>query len=289
MDLCPNNPERWERIWDYAQERSPLKKRLIRSEQDRITRWDRMAEDFARRTDCSSASQARETIMEMFKAEGALRPGIRILDVGGGPGNWAIPLSKTAGHVTVVEPSSKMVEILDKRIQEENIQNISVIQRRWEDVDVEAEGLSSQYDLVIAAMTPGVHNRTTLDTLIKASRKFCYMSSFSGLGRLTGVKELWEIVFNEILEENPGDIIYPFNLIYAMGYHPKLTFSFREKGQDMSEDEAQTYLLEFFLDYTDDSQEIREKVDAYIKTRSVNNRFSTRREICQGHMLWKVA
>ena len=57
-----------------------------------------------------------------------------VLDVGGGSGRFAIPLALRTKHVTVVEPSEDSVELLNERVAEAEITNITVINEPWEDV-----------------------------------------------------------------------------------------------------------------------------------------------------------
>ena len=57
-----------------------------------------------------------------------------VLDVGGGSGRFAIPLALRTKHVTVVEPSEDSVDLLNERVAEFGIENITVVNEAWEDV-----------------------------------------------------------------------------------------------------------------------------------------------------------
>lgn len=59
-----------------------------------------------------------------------------VLDVGGGAGRLALPLALRCRHVTVVEPSASMIEELRNVAKEAGIENLTVVERNWEDVDV---------------------------------------------------------------------------------------------------------------------------------------------------------
>lgn len=84
-------------------------------------------------------------------AEMQIPEGSRVLDIGAGPGTYAIPLVKNGCSVTVVEPSPVMRELLEARMQKENITSIRIIPKRWEDVG--AAELGEPYDIVIASFS----------------------------------------------------------------------------------------------------------------------------------------
>jgi len=79
----------------------------------------------------------------------AIPAGSRVLDIGAGPGTFALPLAARGCTVTVVEPSDVMREALAERIVAENTSGITVIPKRWEDVGIEE--LGEPYDVVIAS------------------------------------------------------------------------------------------------------------------------------------------
>ncbi len=79
----------------------------------------------------------------------AIPPGSRVLDIGAGPGTFAIPLAQNGCSVTAVEPSSVMRETLGEQIVNEEISTITVIPKRWE--DVRPDELGEPFDAVIAS------------------------------------------------------------------------------------------------------------------------------------------
>jgi len=104
----------------------------------------------------------------------------RVLDIGAGPGTLAIPFSKKAAHVTAVEPSASMANVLRENIEDLGIENIDCVQKRWEEVDVESD-LNSPYDLVIASFSLGMTDiKAAIKKMMKASSGRVYLAWFAG-------------------------------------------------------------------------------------------------------------
>ena len=64
-----------------------------------------------------------------------------VLDVGAGGGRLALPLALRCRRVVAVEPSPSMGEVLRQQAAESSISNVSWVQSRWEDAEVEPADL----------------------------------------------------------------------------------------------------------------------------------------------------
>ena len=64
-------------------------------------------------------------------------PNQTLIDVGAGGGRLALPLALRCRHVTAVEPSEGMTSVFFEQALEHGIENVSLVQARWEDVQVE--------------------------------------------------------------------------------------------------------------------------------------------------------
>ncbi|GAB6145238.1 class I SAM-dependent methyltransferase [Desulfocicer niacini] len=288
MNLFPlKNKDTWKELWKNVLKNDPEKK----PDRDHIKNWDQRAQGFAKRVDSPEAVLRKERIFSMLKDAGAFEAGTRVLDIGAGPGSWAIPMVEAGATVTALEPSAGMVEILKEKMAEKGIgsDRICIDQRAWQDVDVEKEGLSGQFDLVFASMSPGVNDPETLDKAMRASRKFCYLSTFSGGGMRDGYNNLWQNVTGRELETVSWDFIYPFSYVYALGYRPRTDFITWSISRKEPIDEAVDNIIFFVRGAEDVTPEIREKVIAYVTEHAVNGFFHQEHTICQGIMLWQIA
>jgi SAM-dependent methyltransferase len=275
----------WEDRWHSFIDASPLRKRR-NPDGGCIKRWNKMAAAFSERTSDEQTAAKRLEIIQWLKDLGALKPGARVLDIGAGPGNWALLLARTAAHVTALEPAVAMVEILQTKIETEGISNITVDRRTWQEVELAENQWEAAFDLVFASMTPGIDGPANLRKMIAASRSYCYLSAFSGSGWQQWYGDLWQAVFNESLQGRPNDIIHPFNLVYAMGHRPSLRFNSWRRETDLTRDKAIEECCTQLEPYTDLTDEIKAKVAAFVDERCQNGTFTLRRNGCQGMMVW---
>ena len=279
--------EFWKTRWQSALDASPLRRRR-KTGAAGMKRWNKMAPGFARRTQDESAEENRVKILQWLTEKKAVFPGAKVLDIGAGPGNWSLPLAEAGAQVTALEPSDGMVDILKERIKEKNVAGVLVDQRTWQDVDLEKDGWHQAFDLVFASMTPGIDGPENLARMMAASRKFCYLSAFSGMGWRQWYGDLWKELFDESLDGHPNDIIHPFNLVYAMGYRPDLRFHFWERERAMPKEEAVEDFITHMEGFFDETDDIREKIAAYVEKRCENGMFTLKRNGCQGMMVWSM-
>lgn len=79
---------------------------------------------------------------------GLVRPGWRVLDIGGGSGVLAIPLMRAGCRVTIVEPSEVMRAYLRTEMAKADVEEDAIIALPWEEVPArDVEG----FDLVLAS------------------------------------------------------------------------------------------------------------------------------------------
>jgi len=125
--------EEWKRIQDQA-----IFYKGIKEDQEE-SYWSKYASDYY---EWRVTSENYNKTLDFIK--GFLTPSIRVLEVGCGPGIYTIPISPLVKEITVVEPSPSMLKVLKEKAQERGIDNINIIQDKWENVSVEP------HDVVLA-------------------------------------------------------------------------------------------------------------------------------------------
>jgi len=204
--------------------------------------------------DCARIWESRESALKFWNmskenshrventiAGTEITPESRVLDIGSGPGTLAIPFAKKVAHVTVVEPAEGMLSVLREKMAEEGVENIGIVQKRWEDVNV-ADDLDPPYDVVVASFSLGMPDiRAAIEKMIEASAPggTIYLYHFAGETHWDrDCRDLWPRLHGK--EYTPGpkaDVLY--NVLYSMGIYPHVrTFRLQHTQRFATMEEA---------------------------------------------------
>ncbi len=198
----------WEKQWLER-----IKSKEKNASMDSVTDyWNKRAEDYADYIRTSDYDHGRK-IKEIFEKENILKRDFEVLDIGAGPGSLTIPFAESVKKVTAVEPAREMCKYLMRNSKEKGLENIEVINKRWEDID-DAE-FEKKFDIVICSHVIWHFSDIgkQLMRMNNASRRYCCIAtsaksesqSFDGmyqkLGLLTDGVQI-------------SDFIYLFNILY---------------------------------------------------------------------------
>jgi SAM-dependent methyltransferase len=203
--------EEWKRQWSRYREAS--------MEQTGAAYWDN--EDAARDFYRKSQEQADTRVIPILDGL-PLRTDSRVLDIGAGPGAIAIPLARRVRHVTAVEPSGGMYRVLSENLAVEGVDNVDVIQKLWEEVDVSTD-LTGPYDIVFAKNSLSVPDLK--DAVVKmndASSDYVAIYWFAGITPWEMMsRALWPKLHDMEFAPPPKcDVIY--NILYSMGIYANI-------------------------------------------------------------------
>ncbi|MDT3700786.1 MAG: class I SAM-dependent methyltransferase [Thermincola sp.] len=278
----------WARAWQQAS-RHKRKGSWQKSNYEKSAAiWNTRADSFARNT-AREKNQARiQAVFEFLDFCGVNIEGMTVLDIGCGPGNYTIPLAKRAAHVWALDPAAKMLDILKARAGEGGLTNVTYLNQPWEEVDLVRKGWMGKFDLVFASMTPGVNDKETMEKMMNASRGCCYVSKFAGQRRNNLQEKLWQTMFQETWADSSTDIIYPFNLIYSLGYFPSLRFISSKWINEDSVEETIQKLTDWLAGYTDITPQILETIRKCVLEESADGVVKEEVEANIGMMIWRV-
>lgn len=214
--------------------------------------WD--AKDAARRFYAMAQENNGERIRKTMK-ELPLSPESRVLDIGAGPGAIAIPIAQQVAHLTAVEPSEGMASFFAEKIEEENCGNITLIRKRWEDIEVKTD-LEAPYDVVFASYSLDVPDiREAIQKIEEAASKYIAIYWFAGETNWEAMsRDLWPKLHGFEYAPNPKcNILY--NVLYSMGIFPNIeTFPLHHINRFETLDEAVEHFSGRFFAETDDQK-----------------------------------
>ncbi|HEX2026778.1 MAG TPA: class I SAM-dependent methyltransferase [Nitriliruptorales bacterium] len=113
--------------------------------------WDERARRYARRV---AGTAERDPFLRRVRPSVGRRT--VVVDVGAGPGRFALALAPRAGQVVAVDPSERMLSLLRQEARRRGADNVRTVTGRWEEVgDVEGDVVICSYVLPIVADAAG--------------------------------------------------------------------------------------------------------------------------------------
>lgn len=280
-----NSAAFWEREWINEKKRSLYEMR--QNKMDQVEWWNRRAPGFNARHGENKSGGSRETILEMIHRSGFVDPGAWMLDIGCGPGNYAIPLAARFEKVVALDVSQKMLSILEERAGARGIRNIETVCMSWEDVDLDKMGWRSRFGLVAAIKSPGIRDVETLRRMIDASMSGCFYSGF--VMREDGAQaDIWQMMFREEMPPVSADAFYIFHLVHALGYLPAIELHryMNKSGSDI--EAAKENLALMMAPYEDHAGMMAERISGYVEKKSMDGTFERTVRSEEGSVLWSV-
>ncbi|MBA2861892.1 class I SAM-dependent methyltransferase [Methanococcus maripaludis] len=186
--------------------------------------------------------------IDYLKNEFNIDKNTSILEIGPGPGTYTIPLAKEVKEITVVEQSTGMIDILKNRMKEECIDNINIINKRWDNFELNRE---FNPDIVFSSYSLGVDDmEESLKKMNNYAEKYCCILTF-------GTRQAWREIYNKIresiFEQKPErkefgmTYILIYNILHQLGIYADVKLSEKSFSQTFNnlDDAAEHYLDRF--------------------------------------------
>ena len=150
----------WDELWT----------RKMDKKGDRGKDWSKAAVKYSQRASKDKYTEQLISKMILSKED-------TVLDVGCGEGSVTIPLSKEVASVTAIDATDKMLEILDEKIKEQEINNIETIKDDVNYVTLEKYG---NYDIVLASrVVNGIKSpKKVFSNLNEIANKYVFITLF---------------------------------------------------------------------------------------------------------------
>jgi SAM-dependent methyltransferase len=276
----------WERLWQDAVAADKDRPRA----QDTAKAWSRRAKSYDKNVESDSGQKRVEAALSFLDQNGVPGKGLRILDIGCGPGNFAIALAQRGHTVVALDPAEKMLQVLREKTanQPEIDARITTVLDDWIELDLDHYGWRKSFDLVFASMTPGVYDVATLKKAMDASCSHMYLSRFSGPRLMPLLHAVWQEIKGRDYHSQSLDVVFPLNWLYSMGYQPALKFHHWEREHTQTVDEAFAEIIEHLTLRLVVNTEVEGRVRAIVEQKAENGFITECKGATAGMLLWHV-
>lgn len=229
LEKCKNE-------WELSCRCAPKENR-IENNAKWIRYWDHLA--VKSKNGLNEASPLAANITNTLVAQNILTIESSALDIGAGSGAYSLAFSPFCKEITALDMSLGMLRLLDERCTGLKISNIRTVREMWEEYDK-----TQKYDVVFSAMCPAVCDMESLLKMERHSKRHCILLTV-GQGSSSKIRSsLRPLITNDPLSGLSPDVIYIFNVLYALGKLPELKFYPMVSNPSMSVDDAvETYRI----------------------------------------------
>src|SRR5512136_2091271 len=128
----------WSSLWRELVEIKSRSRKRDAGAESQADVWQAKARSFDEsvKRRWAKPDSSREFILSQLDADST------VLDIGAGTGAWSALLARRARHVTAVELSAAMIEVMRKNLAEEGVTNVTLVQGAWPDVPMEPHDFS---------------------------------------------------------------------------------------------------------------------------------------------------
>ncbi|SHG95830.1 class I SAM-dependent methyltransferase [Tepidibacter thalassicus] len=244
--------------------------------------WDNRAEEFNKKENFAN------DIVNFLLNNKMIDKNSKILDIGCGPGKYSIKFAKLCNQVVAIDISNKMLKFAEYNATKNNIYNIEFKKSFWDNIDLKENNLENKFDLVFASMCPGINDYETLNKMIKASKKYCFMSGFVKRDNFLWNK-LNQYLKKDNINKNIDKKIYcAFNILYLKGYYPQIKYI----NKDWENVYPLDYLANQYITYLEMKEKLtnkdKEKIYNYLNKVSENGYVKENINSKIAWIYWKV-
>ena len=250
--------------------------------------WDNRAAEFNKLISQGKPDERIRKIVDFLSHNSLLTEKSSVLDIGCGPGRFAVEFAKQSTDVTGLDISDNMLDYAVQNAKAANLTNVSFKNLNWDEVDLEDYGWRKRFDLVTAINSPGIHNQSTLEKMIVASKGYCFLSNFAD--RSDSVQD---IIRTEILKLNEGkfysNTVYSiFNILWLTGYYPSITYVDTDRNHVRTLEEACVYYGTLFATEDNSNNERNNSIRSYLEEISVNGLVTEHVQTKTAWIYWQV-
>jgi len=243
--------------------------------------WDLRAQEFNSRIDSERNIKDIERVIRYLRDKGALQDESSVLDIGCGPGKYALAFAKEVKKVTGTDISDKMIAFAQENAKKRDLKNVEFVLASWPEVELPDMGWEKSFELVFAAFCPGIDSGDALRKMIEASRKHCFLSGF--VTRKDQVLDALKEYLGIQSKSWGNQIYFSFNLLWQWGYYPEIVYQDRSWTNEYDIEE-----MADILSIRLNNQASREDIIEYLKTISISGRIREQSTSKVAWLYWQV-
>jgi len=268
--------EYWHQVTSVDTKRGPMQ----------ATFWDSMSSRFAKNRSPEKEEERFQAVLTLINTTGLDLKGAEVLDIGAGTGSLSIPLAKMGANVTALDFSKEMLKNLKDRADDEKVSISRIINKSWDEIDLDTEGFRGTFDLVIASMTPAVRDPQTFDMMMQASRQVCYYSGWVNRRWDKAYYDLHRMLFNTEYQQGTHGIYLPYMYLCFLGYNPEIHINKDSWKSETTIDEMVHIIASHFSGSTDIDSSSKAKIREYLNLNGNDGRYSEESVTTSAMMVW---
>lgn len=202
--------------------------------------WDRRVEEFNH----DEPDERIGEITGLLLDKRMLNKNSTVLDIGCGPGKFAVEFAQTAQKVTGADISPGMLQSAAANVAARKIENVNFKELDWNDADLDDLQWRKKFSLVTAIMSPAIDSREGLDKMLEAGNEYGLLCHFVERYDSIGDELKRKILRRPTVDEYGNIGIYCiFNILWCYKIFPEITYFNTEREKTRTLEQANLNFL----------------------------------------------
>lgn len=188
-----------------------------------------------------------------------------VLDIGAGTGAFTLPFAAVCKSVTALDMCQGALDVLQTRCREKNLANVEAVAGMWETFPLE-----NKYDLTFASMCSAICDKQEIINMESITVEHCCLLTIA-----RGSHSKHRMGLRKRLLDAPpvglsSDVIYIYNMLYAMGRFPDIKYYRECQHSRMTVEEAYDIYRIYFKIFGLSGEKTDSTIHRYLEENAVD-------------------